>query len=66
VDELLEDGRSTLDRGERASIYREVAAIIASELPYYVLSYQGYHVFHSPRVEGFEANPRGMLRGLHD
>jgi len=66
VDELLEKGRATLDRSERASIYREAAAILAAEVPYYVLSYQGYHVFHSPRVEGFEADPRGMLRGLHD
>ena len=66
VDALLEKGRATLDRSERASIYREAAAVIAAEVPYYVLSYQGYHLFHSPRIEGFEADPRGMLRGLHD
>jgi peptide/nickel transport system substrate-binding protein len=66
VDELLETGRATLDRSERASIYREAAAILASEVPYYVLSYQGYHLFHSPRVEGFEPDPRGMLRGFRD
>jgi peptide/nickel transport system substrate-binding protein len=64
VDELLEQARSTLDRPERASLYREVAAILAEEVPYYVLSYQGYHVFYSERVESFEPNPRGMLRGL--
>ncbi len=66
VDGLLEKGRATLDRSERASLYREVASLIAADVPYYVLSYQGYHVFHSPRIEGFEADPRGMLRGLHD
>jgi len=66
VDEILEKGRSTLDRSERASLYREVASIVSADVPYYVLSYQGYHAFHSPRVEGFEADPRGMLRGLHD
>ena len=66
VDELLESGRATLDRSERASIYREVSAILAAEVPYYVLSYQRYHMFHSNRVEGFEADPRGMLRGLLD
>jgi peptide/nickel transport system substrate-binding protein len=64
VDELLERGRAELDAAERAAIYRELAAIVASELPYYVLSYQGYHVFHSPRLEGFEPDPRGMLRSL--
>jgi peptide/nickel transport system substrate-binding protein len=66
VDELLETGRSSLDRNERASIYREVASIVAAELPYYVLSYQGHHLFHSRRVEGIEPDPRGMLRGLRD
>ncbi len=66
VDELLEKGRATLDRSDRASIYREVAAIIASDVPYYVLSYQGYHVFHSKRIAGFDTDPRGMLRGFHD
>jgi peptide/nickel transport system substrate-binding protein len=65
VDELLEKGRSNLDRSERASRYREAASIIAAEVPYYVLSYQGYHLFHSKRVEGFEPDPRGMLRGLY-
>lgn len=64
VDELLEKGRATLERAERALVYREVASIVASELPHYVLSYQGYHLFHSPRLEGFEADPRGMLRSI--
>jgi peptide/nickel transport system substrate-binding protein len=66
VDALLTRGRSTTDRIERASIYREVATLVAAQVPYYVLSYQGYHLFHSARLEGFEADPRGMLRGLLD
>jgi len=66
VDELLERGRTTLDRSERASIYREAAAIISAEVPYYVLSYQGYHVFHSKRIARFDADPRGLLRGFYD
>jgi peptide/nickel transport system substrate-binding protein len=64
IDELLERGRASLDRSERASLYREAATILAAEVPYYVLSYQGYHLFHSKRLEGFEPDPRGMLRGL--
>jgi len=65
IDEILEKGRSTLDRSERASLYREAASILSAEVPYYVLSYQGYHLFHSNRIDGFEADPRGMLRGLY-
>jgi peptide/nickel transport system substrate-binding protein len=64
VDELLEEGRRETDRERRASIYRQIAAIVASDIPYYVLSYQSYHLFHSPRIAGFEADPRGMLRSL--
>jgi peptide/nickel transport system substrate-binding protein len=64
VDGLLERGRSTSGRNERASAYRAAASIIADEVPYYVLSYQGYQVFYSTRVRGFEPDPRGMVRSL--
>jgi peptide/nickel transport system substrate-binding protein len=64
IDELLERGRSTTSTDERAGMYREVAAIVATDVPYYVLSYQRYHLFHSKRIEGFVADPRGMIRGL--
>jgi peptide/nickel transport system substrate-binding protein len=64
VDTLLERGRSATDREERATLYREIASLLAAQVPYYVLSYQGYHLFHSARLEGYEADPRGMLRGL--
>ena len=66
VDALLSSARSTTDRKERASMYREIATILAAQVPYYVLSYQGYHLFHSARLRGFAADPRGMLRGLMD
>jgi hypothetical protein len=29
-----------------------------------VLSEQGYQVFHAPGLQGFKADPRGMLRSL--
>jgi peptide/nickel transport system substrate-binding protein len=64
LDEILEKGRSTLDDEARAEIYRNVAAIVAEDVPYFVLSYQGYHLFATPRLSGFVADPRGMLRGL--
>ena len=64
LDGLLERGRAEADAGERNRIYREAAAIIADEVPYYILSYQGYQVFFDPRIEGYRPNPRGMLRSL--
>jgi len=64
LDALLESGRTEDDRAKRAEIYRAAAAIVAVELPYYVLSYQGYHLFTSARLRDYEADPRGMLRSL--
>ena len=64
LDGLLERGRAESDAAERIRIYREAAAIIADEVPYYILSYQGYQVFFDPRIEGYRSNPRGMLRSL--
>jgi peptide/nickel transport system substrate-binding protein len=64
IDELLDEGRSTPDQEDRAGLYRRIAEIVARDLPYYVLSYQRHHLFHSRRMEGFEADARGMLRSL--
>jgi len=64
VDALLEEGRQKADPNERARIYREVARIIAADLPYYVLTYQGYVVGIGRRVEGFTPIPSGSFRSL--
>ncbi len=64
VDELLEKGRASTDPDDRVQAYRDAAAIIAEEVPYYIVSYQGYQAFIHPRVTGFEPDPRGMVRGL--
>jgi peptide/nickel transport system substrate-binding protein len=64
LDLLLSRGRSVQQQEDRAVAYREAAGIIAGEVPYYVLSHQGYQVFHSPRIIGFLPDPRGMLRSL--
>jgi peptide/nickel transport system substrate-binding protein len=65
VDALLQEGRSVLDQKARATAYRKAAAILAEELPYYIISDQGYQLFYSKKV-GFpvQASPRGNLRGL--
>jgi peptide/nickel transport system substrate-binding protein len=64
LDSLLERGRSAASPEERLTLYREAARLIAEEVPYYILSYQAYHVFYDRRIRGFEPDPRGMLRSL--
>ena len=64
VSALLDKGRSSLDVGERTAAYQDAAAAVADEVPYYVISYQGYQVFYDPAIEAFEPNPRGMMRSL--
>jgi peptide/nickel transport system substrate-binding protein len=64
VDELLEQGRTTLNQQKRADIYQEAAQIINDEVAYNVVLYQGYIVMHSKNLEGFELHPSGELRGL--
>ena len=64
VDALLDEGRQKSDPQERARIYREVARIIANDLPYFVLTYQGYIVVINKRVQGFVPIPSGSFRSL--
>lgn len=64
VDQLLETGRTALNREERIQAYQGAARIIAEELPYYVLSYQGYQVIYNPKLKGLVPNSRGSLRSL--
>lgn len=65
VDELLEEGRSSLDQAERTTAYQAAAEILAEDLPYYIVSAQGYQLFYASDLPvEVEANPRGTLRGL--
>ncbi|MBK1794088.1 ABC transporter substrate-binding protein [Devosia sp. WQ 349] len=65
VDKLLQDGRSTLDVAGRTAAYQAAATILAEELPYYIISAQGYQLFHSKDLPiEVQATPRGNLRGL--
>lgn len=65
VDALLQEGRSTLDQAGRAAAYQKAAAILAEELPYYIVSAQGYQLFYSKDLPvEVQATPRGNLRGL--
>lgn len=64
VDQALDAGRAALTQDARATAYRDAARVLAEEVPYYVLSYQGYHVFHDKRLTNFKPDPRGMLRSV--
>lgn len=65
VDVQLEAGRTELDQDARTAAYQTAATIIAEELPYYIISYQGYQLFYDPEaVSDVVANPRGGFRGL--
>jgi peptide/nickel transport system substrate-binding protein len=64
LDKLLEEGRQALDLNARKTAYQKASAIIAQDLPYYVLSYQGYQLFYSKALGNLEVNPRGYLRNV--
>ncbi len=64
VDELLQQGRVTLDRVERAGLYKEAAQIVVDEVAYDVLLYQGYIVAMRENVEGFQPHPAGSFNSL--
>ena len=61
VDQLLDSGRASIDLDERIAAYQAAAQIIADELPYFVIAYQGYQVFHRDGVE-LVPDSRGMMR----
>ena len=59
VDELIREGRSTLDQEKRKVIYAEVQRIVAEELPYINLWYFDNVLVYTNRVRGIELNPAG-------
>ncbi|KQW75681.1 peptide ABC transporter substrate-binding protein [Devosia sp. Root413D1] len=65
VDKLLQEGRSSLDQAARATAYQKAATILASDLPYFIISDQGYQLFYKqPFPVEVQATPRGNFRGL--
>jgi peptide/nickel transport system substrate-binding protein len=59
VDELIREGRSTLDQQKRKVIYAELQRILAEDLPYINLWYLDNVLVHTNRVHGIELNPAG-------
>lgn len=65
VDAALQEGRASLDQEARAAAYQTAAAIIAEEVPYYIISFQGFQLFYSADLPiEVTASPRGYLRGV--
>ena len=64
VDELIREGRSTLDRGKRKQIYDEIQQILAQQLPYINLWYLDNVLVHTNRVRGIELGPAGNYEFL--
>ena len=59
VDELIREGRSTLDQQKRKAIYDEIQSILAEDLPYINLWYLNNVLVHTNRVRGIELGPSG-------
>lgn len=59
VDELIKEGRGTLDQGKRKAIYDEIQQILARDLPYINLWYLDNVLVHTNRVRGIELSPAG-------
>ena len=59
VDELIKQGRSTLEQAKRKAIYDEIQQIVARDLPYINLWYVDNVLVHTNRVRGIELSPAG-------
>ncbi len=59
VDELINKGRSEVDRAARKSIYTELQRLLANELPSINLWYFDNVLVHNKRVRNLQLNPAG-------
>jgi len=61
VDRLIEQARTTVDRDERAALYRELQRIIQRDVPWVVIASWKQHVVVDDRVRGFRLQPSFFL-----
>jgi peptide/nickel transport system substrate-binding protein len=64
LDKLLTDGRTETDQAKRTQIYQQAAKIVADDVVYHVVTYQGYVLSANKGVKGFEVNPKGSFRSI--
>ena len=66
VDELLEQGRSTLDKEERMAIYKEAQKVIAEDAPMAFLYMNNFTVAMRDNVKGYTVHPTATTIFLKD
>jgi len=59
VDELIREGRATVDQQKRKAIYDQIQQVLAEDLPYINLWYSDNVLVHTTRVHGIEIGPSG-------
>jgi peptide/nickel transport system substrate-binding protein len=59
VDQLIREGRSTVDQQKRKVIYDQIQQFLADDLPYINLWYLDNILVHTNRVHGIEGSPSG-------
>lgn len=64
VDQLLSQARVESDQNTRTNLYRQAAKIVADDVVYQVVTYQGYVFAANKKVVGFDINPKGSFRSL--
>lgn len=64
VDKLLDDARAETDEAKRAAKYQEAAKIVADDVVYHVITYQGYVFSANKQLTGFEITPKGSFRSI--
>lgn len=57
VDQLLEEGRKTVDEGRREEIYQEIQTIMSEEVPYIFPAQRLVQATQRTWVKGYEINP---------
>lgn len=61
VDELLEQARRTTDRAQRASLYKQLQAIVREDAPWVFVANWKQNAVTSARVENFRLQPSFLL-----
>lgn len=62
VDQLLNEGRTTVDAAKRKEAYSAANNIMKEELPIIYLYYQTWPYAYSKKIKGFTLYPDGMIR----
>jgi peptide/nickel transport system substrate-binding protein len=62
MDKLLDAGVETLDPAKRKDVYRQIAELLAKDVPYAFLFEANFFSISSSKVKGIEPVPDGLIR----